>query len=65
MRFSYYYYYYYHYYYNILLLLLLLLLAAMTYNQIQFQINDYANHYVDMKLLNTEGCTAKVLQVEV
>ena len=34
-----------------LLLLLLLLLAAMTYNQVQsFQINDYANHYVDIKI---------------
>ena len=34
-----------------LLLLLLLLLAAMTYNQVQsFQINDYANHYVNIKI---------------
>ena len=32
------------------ILLLLLLLAAMTYNQVQsFQINDYANHYVDIE----------------
>ena len=31
--------------------LLLLLLAAMTYNQVQsVQINDYANHYVDIEI---------------
>ena len=30
---------------------LLLLLAAITYNQAQsFQINDYANHYVDIEI---------------
>ena len=30
---------------------LLLLLAAMTYNQVRsFQINDYANHYVDIEI---------------
>ena len=33
------------------ILLLLLLLAVMTYNQIQsFQVNDYANHYVDIEI---------------
>ena len=33
------------------LLLLLLLLAVMTYNQVQsFQINDFANHYVDIEI---------------
>ena len=33
------------------LLLLLLLLAVMTYNQVQsFQINYYANHYVDTEI---------------
>ena len=43
---------------------LLLLLAVMTYNQVQlFQVNDYANHYVEtLKLLDTEHCTAKALQ---
>ena len=47
----------------LLLLLLLLLLAVMTYNQVQsFQINDYANYYVDMKLLDTEHWTVKILQ---
>ena len=31
-----------------------LLLAEMTYNQVQsFQINDYANHYVDIEIT---GC---------
>ena len=46
-----------------LLLLLLLLLAVMIYNQVQsFQINDYANHYENIKLLDTEQSTAKVLQ---
>ena len=36
---------------TVLLLLLLLLLAAMTYNQVKsFQINDYANHYVDIEI---------------
>ena len=35
----------------LLLLLLLLLLAAMTYNQVQsFQVNDYANYYVDIEI---------------
>ena len=43
------------------LVLLLLLLAAMTYNQVQFfQINDYANHYVDIEI---SGYRVKVLQV--
>ena len=33
----------------------------MIYNQVQsFQINDYTNHYVEIKLLDTECCTAKV-----
>ena len=41
---------------QLLLLLLLLLLAAMTYNQVQsFQINDYANNYVDIEIT---GCRA-------
>ena len=45
-----------------LVFLLLLLLAAMTYNQVQsFQINDYANHYVDVEV-TIECCTAKLLQ---
>ena len=36
---------------SILLLLLLLLLAMVTYNQVQsFQVNDYANHYVDIEI---------------
>ena len=35
----------------LLLLLLLLLLAAMTYSQVQlFQINDFANNYVDIEI---------------
>ena len=38
----------------------------MTYNQVQsFQINDYANHYVDIEITgysSAECCTAKVLQ---
>ena len=35
----------------------------MTYNQVQlFQINDYANHNEDIKLLDTEQSTAKVLR---
>ena len=38
----------------LLVLSLLLLLAAMTCNQVQsFQINDYANHYVDIEIT---GC---------
>ena len=33
------------------ILSLLLLLAAIAYNQVQlFQINDYVNHYVDIKI---------------
>ena len=36
----------------LLLLLLLLLLAAMTYNQVQsFQVNNYANHNVDIEII--------------
>ena len=35
----------------LLLLSLLLLLATVTYNQVQsFQVNDYANHYVDIEI---------------
>ena len=41
----------------------------MTYNQVQsFQINDYANHYVDIEITgysSAECCTAKVLQAGV
>ena len=38
----------------------------MTYNQVQsFQINDYANHYVDIEMLDTEHSTAKALQAGV
>ena len=49
----------------ILLLLLLLSLAAMTYNQVQlFQINDYANHYVDIEITGYRALTAKVLQAD-
>ena len=34
-----------------MLLLISLLLAAMTYNQVQsFQINDFANHYMDIEI---------------
>ena len=36
---------------EVLLLLLLLLLATVTYNQVQsFQVNDYANHNVDIEI---------------
>ena len=43
-----------------LLLLLLLLLAAMTYNQVQsFQINDYANHYEDIKITGNRAIYSK------
>ena len=42
------------------LLLLLLLLAAMTYNQVQsFQINDYANHYVDIEITGYRALYSK------
>ena len=36
---------------SIFFLLLLLLLAAVTYNQVQlFQVNNYANHNVDIEI---------------
>ena len=35
----------------IIIIILLLLLVTMTYNQVQsFQINDYANHYVNIEI---------------
>ena len=46
----------------ILLLLLLLLLAVMTYNQVQsFQINDYANHYVDIEITGHRALYSKCI----
>ena len=44
----------------IIKLLLLLLLAAMTYSQVQsFQINDYANHYVDIEITRYRALYSK------
>ena len=42
------------------ILLLLLLLEAMTYNQVQsFQINDCANHYVDIEITGYRALYSK------
>ena len=44
------------------MLLLLLLLAAMTYNQVQyFQINDLANHYMDIEITGYRELYSKLL----
>ena len=44
-----------------LTIIIIIITSSMTYNQVQsFQINDYANHYVDIEL--TGCCTANVLQ---
>ena len=41
----------------------IIILAAMTYNQVQsFQINDYANHYVNIEITGYRDSTAKALQ---
>ena len=54
---------------SIIILLLLLLLAMVTYNQVQlFQVNDYANHYVDIEItgyreLYSINCNQKCLHM--
>ena len=42
--------------------MLLVLLAVMTYNQVQlFQINDYVNHYADIKITGYRALYSKTI----
>ena len=46
----------------IIVIIALLLLVAMTYNQVQsFQINDYANHYVDIEITGYRALCSKTI----